>query len=181
MLTIDLTQPVFDRMPVYPGDPDVTITHIHTIRKEGWNLRSITMTTHTGTHVNVPCHMVPSGKSLDNLPLNAFFGQAVLYTPDIGFERTTGVIFSETNITMSIATELVKMPPKFIGLSEKYEFDIEVERYLLENGIISYENLTNTDKLPERFLFYGIPLRIRGADGSPVRAFATIDTDDEFE
>ena len=76
---------------------------------------------------------------------------------------------------MTIARELIKTPPKFVGLSKKFEFDIEVEKILLAHDIISFENLTNTDQLPPAFTFYGFPLRVRGGDGSPVRAVAIID------
>jgi len=58
MKIIDLSQTLYDHMPVYPGDPEVIIKEIHTINKEGWNLRNMTFTTHIGTHVNVPYHMV---------------------------------------------------------------------------------------------------------------------------
>jgi arylformamidase len=73
---------------------------------------------------------------------------------------------------MNIAQQLIKTPPKFIGLSEKFEFDIAVEKFLLEHDIISFENPTNTEKLPDNIQFYGFPLNIKEADGSPVRAIA---------
>ena len=47
----------------------------------------------------------------------------------------------------------------------------------LGREILLIENLTNLDKLPEGlFKFYCIPLKIENADGSPVRAFAMIDS-----
>lgn len=46
MKIIDLSQPIFDNMPVYPGDPGVVIKEIHTFEKEGWNLRNMSLTTH---------------------------------------------------------------------------------------------------------------------------------------
>jgi arylformamidase len=47
----------------------------------------------------------------------------------------------------------------------------------LGKEILLIENLTNLDKLPEgSFLFNTIPLKIENADGSPVRAFAIIDS-----
>lgn len=161
-------------MPVYPGDPEVLIQEIHTIEKEGWNLRNMTFTTHIGTHVNVPYHMNKIGKRLDSYPLERFIGEAHLYGEDVSFNTNIGVIFSTCNITKEIADKLIKNPPKFIGLSEKFEFDITIEKLLLDNDILSFENLTNTDKLPQAFTFYGVPLRIRDSDGSPVRAFAEI-------
>ncbi len=77
---------------------------------------------------------------------------------------------------MELAKIIAKKKPAFAGLSEKFDFDLEAERYLLEQGIISFEKLTNCEQLPrnETFTFYGIPLNIKDADGSPVRAFAVI-------
>jgi arylformamidase len=41
--------------------------------------------------------------------------------------------------------------------------------------IVIVEGLTNLEKLPERFVFAGFPLNIRGRDGSPIRAAAIIE------
>lgn len=174
MKIIDLSQSLFDNMPVYPGDPEVIIKEIHTVPKEGWNMRSMTLTTHIGTHVNVPYHMNNAGKRLDSYYLDRFIGRAELYTEGMKTYKNKGIIFSAKNITREIAYLLIKYPPKFIGLSEKFEFDISLEKLLLDADIISFENLTNTDKLPPSFSFYGVPLRIKESDGSPVRAFAVI-------
>ncbi|MBI4008986.1 cyclase family protein [Candidatus Roizmanbacteria bacterium] len=173
MKIIDLTQPLYDHMPVYPGDPEVIIKEIHTLEKEGWNLRNMTFTTHIGTHVNVPYHMVKNGKKLDQTELSSFFGEAELYQKGKQYKNKFGLIFHDSNIDKTIADILIKNPPKFIGLSAAFEFDIALEKLLLEHNIISYENLINTDKLPSHFTFYGLPLNIRGGDGSPVRALAT--------
>lgn len=174
MKIIDLSQPLYDKMPVYPGDPEVSINEIHTIGKEGWNLRSMTFTTHIGTHVNVPYHMVASGEKLDFFPLDRFIGQTDLYRKGMVMKRNKGVIFSFHNIDKEAVEQIIKQRPKFIGLSDKFIFDIALEKQILEAGIISYENIANAEKLPLSFMFYGIPLNIKDSDGSPVRAFAVI-------
>lgn len=174
MNIIDLSQKLYNKMPVYPGDPEVIIEEIHTLDKEGWNLRNLTLTTHIGTHVNVPYHMVEKGRRLTDFQLDAFCGEAELYKQGMTISSEKGIIFSTSNIDQSIANILIKTPPKFIGLSEQFEFDIVLEKLLLEHNIISFENLTNTDKLPDTFMFYGMPLNISEADGSPVRAVALI-------
>ncbi|MFD1569071.1 cyclase family protein, partial [Halorubrum laminariae] len=43
---------------------------------------------------------------------------------------------------------------------------------LLGAGLPIIENLCSLDGLPERFRLYAFPLRLRGGDGSPVRAVA---------
>jgi kynurenine formamidase len=174
MSVLDLTQPLFDGMPVFPGDPEVKIDQVHHLETEGWNLHTLFLTTHIGTHVNVPQHMVAGGMTLDDFDPAAFMGKAELYRPEMSFDSTVGVIFTTTNITEKIANDLIKNPPKFVGLSEDFEFDLAIEKLLLEHKIISFENLANTDKLPPQFKFIGLPLKLRGADGSPVRAIAVV-------
>lgn len=172
MRIIDLSQPLFDKMPVYPGDPEVSMQEIHTIDKEGWNLKNITITSHIGTHVNVPYHMVVNGAKLETFPLDRFIGQTELYSKGMTMKRNKGVFFAFTNIDNLICEQILAQRPKFIGLSEKLEFDITIEKKLLEAGIISYENLTRMEYLPKAFMFYGVPLNIKDGDGSPVRAYA---------
>ena len=87
-------------------------------------------------------------------------------------KRNKGVFFTVCNIDPTIAAQILQERPKFIGLSDKFEFDIAIEKQLLEAGILSFENLANTEKLPRAFQFYGVPLNIKESDGSPVRAFA---------
>ena len=175
MNIIDLTLPLFDGMPVYPGDPDVHIKQVHTLAQHGWNMATVSFPTHIATHVNVPLHMVENGKTLDDFPLDSFFGEAELYKPGMEFSFERGVIFAQENLTSEIVKQMLVTPPKFFGLSSEFEFDLELEKRTLEREIISFENLANTDQLPRRFIFYGVPLKLREGDGSPVRAFAVLE------
>jgi len=175
MKVIDLSVPLNHRMPVYPGDPEVDIVDVHTLEKEGWNLRQMTITTHLGTHVNVPYHMVKDGETLDTFSIDAFIGGATIYSRNAEWNSSQGLIFRDQNIDEKIAEKLIDNPPKFVGLSSEFEFDVPIEKLLLEHGIISFENLANTKELPDTFMFYGVPLNIPGADGSPVRAYASIE------
>ena len=49
------------------------------------------------------------------------------------------------------------------------ELDVDLERKLLQSGILTITDLVNMDKLPEdkEFMFYGVPLKIKDGDGSP--------------
>ena len=176
MKIVDLSQDLFDGMPVYPGDPEVEIEQVHTLANEGWRLRSLSLNTHLGTHVNVSSHMVSDGKSLSELDLECFMGKCTVYTKGMSIDSNLGYLFLDENINASITDTLIAGRPRFIGLSEEHDFDIDLERKLLGHGIISYENLTNVEKLPREkvFDFYAAPLKIKEADGSPVRAFAVV-------
>lgn len=175
MSVIDLSIPLFDSMPVFPGDPEVKILEVHTLEKEGWRLSEMTLTTHVGTHVNVPSHMIREGKNLDEIDVSSFFGPAAIYRKGIHWNTENGLLFRDQNIDLDLASMLIRNPPKFVGLSNTFNFEVPLEKMLLEHGIISFESLANTEQLPDTFTFYGVPLKITGADGSPVRAFAVVE------
>ena len=131
-------------------------------------MRKLEISSHLGTHINIPSHMVKDGKTLDDLSLSNYCGQTVVYQEGMKIEIRTGLIFSDMNIDEKLMSLIVKVKPKFIGLSVKFEFDIEIEKQLLKHDIVSYENLVDTEKLPrnKQFMFYGFPLKIKGGDGS---------------
>jgi len=173
MKIIDLTLQIYNGMPVYPGDPEVEIEQIQTIEKDGWNMKRIHINGHDGTHVNVPLHCEKDGKTLDDYNIKDFIGDCSIYEENQDTNSDEGVIFTKQNINMRLAKIIVENKPKFIGLSAEFEFDEKVEQFLLKKGILCFERLANTDKLPKKFFFNGVPLKIKAGDGSPVRAYAT--------
>lgn len=176
MIVINLSQPIYDNMSVYPWDPEVHLTPVFTVEKDQWAVTRIEMVTHDATHVNVPRHIDTKGKTLSEYQLSDFIAETKVFQTPKDVQKDKGVLFTNHPITMELAKIIARQKPAFVGLSEKFDFDLEAERYLLEQGIISFEKLTNCEQLPrnETFTFYGIPLNIKDADGSPVQAFAVI-------
>ena len=74
MKIVDLSYPITNKMLTYPGDPDVTIIQEKEIHTDRSLLHSFTLGTHTGTHLDVPAHIIPDGKKLGEFPLNRFTG-----------------------------------------------------------------------------------------------------------
>jgi len=175
MRIIDLTLPMYSGMAVFPGDAEAVIEPVQTYARDGWNMRRLHINAHDGTHVNVPIHGTAKGKSLDDYALEDFCGAAEIYEPSWTLTSAVGVLFRDQNIDGAMAGKIKAARPRFIGLSSGFAFDVDIERELLEAGIISYEGLCNLAMLPKRFRFFGVPLKIRGGDGSPVRAFAILD------
>jgi len=175
MKIIDLTLPMHDDMDVYPGDPRPRFELIERFAETGWNMRRLEVNGHDGTHVNLPLHATEDGKTLDDYALDAFLGEAVLYETDADIQPDIGLIFHAIDISWDIAETVVAVGPRFIGLPARFEFDIEIERWLLERDVISFERLINTERLPKTFFFHGAPLKIVHGDGSPVRAYAIVD------
>jgi arylformamidase len=61
----------------WPGDPDVQITRIQDMQQGGaCNVSVLSMSAHTGTHMDAPLHFLAGGAALDALPLAATIGPA---------------------------------------------------------------------------------------------------------
>lgn len=73
---IDLTHTISDGMQVFPGDPGVEFKRTAFIHQGGYNVTRFSMGTHTGTHVDVPHHVLPDDKGVDAIPLDALVGWA---------------------------------------------------------------------------------------------------------
>lgn len=82
------------------------------------------------------------------------------------------------SLTVEAAAYLAEREIRLLGMdtptpSHHYK---EVHQMLQRkpSEIVIVESLTNLQLLPENFLFVGFPLRLEGADGSPIRAVAII-------
>ena len=74
---VDLTLPVTQGMPVYPGDPPVRVSEALTIAGDGASVHDVSLGTHTGTHIDVPSHMIDGADAVDSLSvLDACIGDA---------------------------------------------------------------------------------------------------------
>jgi kynurenine formamidase len=76
MRIIDLSHTITDANPVFPGDPEVSFRSHHTHDSIGYCVTSVTMGTHTGTHIDVPLHRLAGGAAVDGIPLEKTMGLA---------------------------------------------------------------------------------------------------------
>lgn len=78
MKLIDLTHPIEEGMPVYPGTEEPVLKQANTIAIDGFAEKLITMVSHTGTHMDAPCHTVEGQKTLSDLDINDLCGRACM-------------------------------------------------------------------------------------------------------
>src|SRR5438034_11749155 len=81
IMIYDVTVPITNTMPIWPGDPPVELVPMsHESRNKTHivNLTAIAMGSHTGTHIDAPFHMIKSGKRLDGLPPEIGVGKATV-------------------------------------------------------------------------------------------------------
>ena len=67
---VDLTLPFDDR------NPRVTTEPLTRLEEVGWNITKVTFDTHSGTHLDAPCHQLPGGTTLDEMDLAKCIGTA---------------------------------------------------------------------------------------------------------
>jgi len=78
MKLIDLSHVLNENISVYPGTLAPTFKVSNTVEKDGFTEKKITVASHAGTHIDALCHVLQNAKSLDQFPLDKFFGNAIL-------------------------------------------------------------------------------------------------------
>ncbi|MBI2032207.1 MAG: cyclase family protein [Candidatus Levybacteria bacterium] len=199
---IDMSVPINENTPVYPGDPKTKIEPAGILEKDGYEDHYVCIGTHAGTHMDAPRHMVSQGKSLDEIDLNQFTGKGV-YVKINGkrFDLDEikkvpidegGIVLFHTGmsdvyyqseyydnypaITEEIADYLVEKKVKMVGV-DMCSVDHEpfpIHRILLKQGILIIENLTNLAALEgKQFTIYAFPIKLQ-IDGAPTRVVAEV-------
>ncbi|MCX6222181.1 MAG: cyclase family protein [Bacteroidia bacterium] len=201
---IDLSHPISDSMPVYPGDTPVSLQQTASLEVERHTNFTLSTGMHSGTHLDSPMHLTSSLTRIADLPLERFAGKGFLFNvvgqkiidlPESAFNHVAPgsvVLFytgfdlyfgqkqyyqSYPSISENTALILVKRKVKIVGLdspSPDYE-PFKVHHILLNNQVLIIENLTNLSVLLPYLEFELLAFPLRiKADSSPVRVVARI-------
>ena len=226
---IDLSQEIFEGMPVYKDLPQVKMT-IHNTH-EIWDgiinpttqtpaVYKLELGEHTGTHVDAINHMAKEyeGQSIDKMPLSMFYTEGIcldfsnktfkelIEIKDIEAACKKGDLEIKEKDTVLIYTDHYRKAfntnnwdkgpgisieaAKWLGNKKISAFGVEtmspgipgisnkqVHHICGKLGFTHYENMINLHKLigRGRFRFIGLPLKIKGGTGSPVRAVAVFE------
>jgi arylformamidase len=81
---LDLSRRLETGMPVFPGDPPVELTPAGA--EPPWQVTSMRLGTHSGTHIDAASHYVPGGRTIDEYPLERFVLDACVVHLDAGPE-----------------------------------------------------------------------------------------------
>ena len=164
------------------------------------NIGRFTTSTHTGTHADAPLHFDDDAASIDQLNLDIYIGKAIVidfcrekvisrkqlqHVNFYGVKRVLMKFRGEVDIEKfpnqvpliqpDIASFLAEKGiillgvdcPSVDALDSK---SLDTHHALHFHGIHIVENLLLQDVAPGLYDFIGLPLRIEGADGAPVRA-----------
>ena len=129
MEMIDLSRLIYDGMPKIPVLPEVHVQKCLSLEKgHPLNVTELSLACHAGTHVDAPIHIVPTGKSIEELPLDAFVGPgAVIAVKKQGGEEVTARDLEASGVPVSRGDILML----YTGWDEKFESaDYNLHPYL---------------------------------------------------
>ena len=145
MRIYDITVPLSPALPVYPGDPEVTIMPLAQLQwGDAANVSRLVLSSHTGTHLDAPRHFFAEGLTIDGLDLHVLMGPArvcafpqvtthltaddlrplglagtkrlLLQTPNAALWQKTGFQTNYVALTESAAYLLVEMGVQLVGI-----------------------------------------------------------------
>ncbi|MBI5002003.1 cyclase family protein [Candidatus Woesearchaeota archaeon] len=200
MKYLDLTMPIDEKTPTFPGDPPIKIKR-ENVKEHTYGKTFLEIHTHVSTHIDAPSHMIENGKTLSDFSINKFIGEAIVIDvrgqknieSDLSKVKKHDIVFFLTShadkacasdyfennpvITEKTAQQLVEKGISIVGLdsftpdNEPYD----VHKIFLKRDILIVENLSHLEKLSgQRFTCFILPMKITDADGAPCRVVAAV-------
>jgi arylformamidase len=84
----DISSPL-DAVPAYPGDRQFSQEWMsRLVEGADYNLSALTLSSHAGTHLDAPAHILKNGRTLDQYPINRFIVPAEVISVE-GIESIT--------------------------------------------------------------------------------------------
>lgn len=89
----DLSAPLYNNMPLFPGNIPLNISKIAQPEKEGYGMESYSSSTHCGTHIDAQSHFIKGGQSVNEIPLDILINRGYVVKP-----RIEGLEISEKSL-----------------------------------------------------------------------------------
>ena len=187
MKIYDISQEVFS-CAVYPGDPEPQKQTLYTT-EEGdlYNLTAFYMCAHNGTHIDVPFHFLPDGKTVEKMPLDSFVGDCFVARceGELDAEGASKIlarsdaqrilIAGNATVTAQAAEVFAAAGIKLLGCEGQTvgpeEAPMQVHLILLKAGVVLLEGIVLTEIPEGSYFLSAAPLNLAGADGAPCRAY----------
>ena len=155
-----------------------------------FDLTSISMSSHLGTHVDAVSHFVEGGPTIDHAPLELLVGPAVVRhlpgTGQVGREELEGTVLPQTTERLLLrmsprclsadgARWIVEQGLKLVGtdslsVDASDSEDFPAHQLLLSAGILLVESLDLSEVPEKNYTLYCLPLKVAGAEAAPARA-----------
>ena len=184
MKIYDISKEVFSAT-VFPGDPVPAHEPVQQLEKgDLCNLTSLTLGSHTGTHMDAPCHFVRGGKTIDQVDLARCVGPCQVVEAEGTLSREwaksvlgTGVkrlvVKGQMQLSLEAAEELAQGGLLLLGIERMSVGEPSdpgpVHRALLSAEVAVLESCDLSQVPVGRYFLAAQPLRYGGLDGAQVR------------
>ena len=92
MPIIDISRKLIHHIAVWPGDTPYNLAQMLDLgRGDSVNLTTLTLSAHTGTHVDAPLHFAADGRAIDQLDLQPYWGRAQV----VSLDKAAGPLFPD--------------------------------------------------------------------------------------
>lgn len=187
VIIYDITRELFSAS-VYPGDPVPNMEIILSLEKQPpdkCQLSRIQLGSHTGTHLDAPRHFFKGGNDVSEIPLEKCVGECRVVSCEGMIEKDQIdkwreddikkiLIAGNAVITPSLAHYIVECGIDCVGVEMSTivvgEAQEEVHQILLAGEVVILEGITLNGIKNGRYFLCALPLKMAGADGSPIRA-----------
>lgn len=185
MRLYDISRPLLGA-PVYPGDPAPVLSRLCGFEAgQDYQLSSLSLCCHNATHLDAPLHVSPNGEAVDALDLRRCMGVCRVASTQgdvtaaqvecLALPAGRAVLWKgAAGLTQGAAQALVRAGVSLVGIDAlsiaQGEHELPVHRILLGAGIPLLEGLDLRAVAPGEYVLLALPLRIEGAEASPVRA-----------
>jgi arylformamidase len=183
-------------MVVYPGDPQVRLQLVSSIRAGALaNVSRLDFGVHSGTHVDAPIHFIDGAPAAETLPLEVLVGPARVIdatgVDQLDAEALDGLelegerlLFKTRNselwardafaedfvsFTESGARRLVERGVRLVGIDYLSIGDEGPHGVLLAARVVPIEGLDLRGVEPGEYRLVCAPLKLVGSDGAPAR------------
>ena len=183
MRIYDISKELF-ATTVFPGDPVPARHPVQQLAQgDHCNLTELTLGSHTGTHMDAPCHFVLGGKTIDQVDLNRCVGPCQVVEAsglvDGAWARKvleTGVqrllIKGEMQLSLEAAEELAKslllVGVEAMSVAPMGE-PTPVHVAFLSQEVAVLENLDLSAVEPGEYFLCAAPIKLGGLDGAQTR------------
>jgi arylformamidase len=139
MHIFDISVPLAAGLPSWPGDPCLQVEPVLLLEKgDGARVSRITLSDHSGTHLDTPAHMLENGSTLDDIPLALLMGRALVADlrgcAEIGLRELEGLpLAGEERLLLRTDNSLLWAKPDFCP--DFVALTAEGAEYLLSKGI----------------------------------------------
>ena len=174
--------------PVYEGDSQTSVETIKSMDNgDEYNLSYVSMTPHSGTHIDAPLHFDSDGSSIDNMRLNTFYGKCTVISVNgvltgedmdrlLPYCKKKILFHGDGNTFLSHSAALVLAESRVVLVGTDADsiappFDEEkTHRELARAGIVILENLDLSKVDDGEYDLCAFPIRLGGLEAAPCRA-----------